>query len=116
MPQPTQVAFACITVVLAVSIIYIISRLRKLDEHVQHLYKAQQMSISREEFEESMRPPAVLMCPLPDQVSAQTFMKSSSKVEEIFSETSESEQPVELEEVTDNVRETDQDDFVQVEE
>ncbi len=65
-----QIAFACITIVLAASIIYIISRLRKIDENVQHLYKAQQLAVSREEFEEyqlqhpSPQGTTLLMCPL----------------------------------------------------
>ena len=65
-----QIAFACITIVLAASIIYIISRLRKIDENVQHLYKAQQLAVSREEFEEyqlqhpSPQGATLLMCPL----------------------------------------------------
>jgi hypothetical protein len=62
-----QIAFACITIILAASIIYIITRLRKLDENVQHLYKAQQLAVSREEFEEYQQRrqnPTLLMCPL----------------------------------------------------
>ena len=84
-----QIAFACITVVLAASIIYIISRLRRLDDHVQHLHKAQQMAISREEFEEYQqhRDPTVLMCAVKPPVGTPVSpLQSCAKVEEIDDE------------------------------